>query len=163
MYLLFNMAKSTICNGFYTHSFTIILQKNYPTDKGVYFNYCVRCGKEEVLPSDMCVYDLTHKHDYSKYSWIRDGYYIFRCSYYGCDSLMRLWKNISAERDYHYPVKEPNTHNSSSYLTNEEIELTNMDGDFLDSDNDTNSDFVHTSITKKNRNPNNEMQQMEFV
>lgn len=158
------MASPTICNGFETHSFIIIFQKYHPKDKGVYFNYCVRCGKEEALPTDMCIYDLTHNHDYSKYCWTRDGYYIFRCSYYGCESIMRLWKNTSGERDYHYSVNDENTEQRNSHLTNEEIELGNIvDGGFLDSDTETVSTFVNTSLKKKLRFYKGEIQEMEIV
>lgn len=174
------MASSSVCDGNKSHSFTIVLQKNFPMHKGEYFNYCVRCGKEEALPIDMCVYDMTHNHDYTKYCWTRDGFYIFRCSYYGCESLMRLWKNYNSKNDYHYNTDTTvsttvdTTKDSSvrledmeSRLTNEDLELRNIldgdNGDNKDNEMEIETNFVISSVNKKSRIPYEESQQMELV
>jgi hypothetical protein len=82
------------------HRFILVDQRNDIRGASNYYNLCTKCGIEKVQ-RDSCVIDISHQHDYKNYSGCNNGFHILRCTYLGCDSMLRLFNLESRQLHNH--------------------------------------------------------------
>ena len=72
------------------HRYVIVEQRREYKVPGHHYLLCKSCGHEKPL-ENACVIDMDHRHDYSNYRGCINGFYIIRCTQYGCESFLRIF------------------------------------------------------------------------
>jgi hypothetical protein len=72
------------------HRYVIVEQRPKYYDPGCHYYLCKSCGHEKSL-ENACVIEMDHQHDYRNYRGCINGFYIIRCTHYGCDSFLRIF------------------------------------------------------------------------
>jgi hypothetical protein len=63
-------------------------------DAKTHYYMCKGCGDEKPL-EHACVVQVDHDHDYRNYCGCIGGFYVLRCTYFGCDSILRIFNKDS--------------------------------------------------------------------
>ena len=88
------MSNMTSCTNSYPpkfeHNYVIVEHRDKYYDYGVHYYLCKRCGHEKPI-EDACVIEMEHQHDYRNYRGCINGFYIIRCTHFGCDSFLRIF------------------------------------------------------------------------
>jgi len=76
----------------FEHRYIIVEQRDKYNDNesGVHYYLCKSCGNEKPM-EDACIIEMEHQHDYRNYSGCINGFYIIRCTHFGCDSFLRIF------------------------------------------------------------------------
>ncbi len=74
----------------FEHHYIMIEQRNTCSALGDHYYICKCCGHEKPL-MNACVIDIEHQHDYSNYCGCLKGFHILKCTYFGCDSVLRIF------------------------------------------------------------------------
>jgi len=74
----------------FKHHYIIVEQKKDSKALASHYYICKGCGHEKPL-EDACVIEMDHQHDYRNYRGCTNGFYIFRCTHFGCDSFLRIF------------------------------------------------------------------------
>ena len=72
------------------HNYVIVEQREKYYASGVHYYLCKSCGHEKPI-EDACVIEMEHQHDYRNYRGCIHGFYIIRCTHFGCDSFLRIF------------------------------------------------------------------------
>lgn len=96
----FNCSKMSACCNKYTHEcnhhYVIVEQRKAYKLPGVHYYLCKTCGHEKPL-NDACVIEIEHQHDYRNYRGCTNGFYILRCTHFGCESFLRIFNPESQD------------------------------------------------------------------
>ena len=98
--LRFDCCQMSVCtNSFlpkYQHRYVIVEQRAKYNEIGCLYYLCKSCGHEKPI-KDACVIEMDHQHDYCNYRGCNNGFYIIRCTHYGCESFLRILKSDNQE------------------------------------------------------------------
>ena len=81
------------CSG-QAHRFILVQQRLHSKAPPSHYYICKSCGREKPL-ENACVIDMDHQHDYRTYRGCTNGFYILRCTHYGCESFLRIFNSAS--------------------------------------------------------------------
>lgn len=96
----FDSAKISSCKYSYLpnfeHRYIIVEQRQKYNASGFHFYLCKCCGLEKPL-EDSFVMEKEHQHNYMNYCGCMNGFYILRCTQYGCNSFLKIFNTNSQE------------------------------------------------------------------
>jgi hypothetical protein len=74
----------------FEHRYVMVEQRQKHNEPGRHYYLCKQCGNEKAL-DDVCVIEMDHQHDYRNYRGCVNGFYILRCTHFGCESFLRIF------------------------------------------------------------------------
>lgn len=96
----FDCCEMSVCPNAYApktdHRYVVVEQRRAYNSHGFHYYHCKACGHEKPL-NDACVIDMEHQHDYRNYRGCPNGFYILRCTHFGCESFLRVFNPESQD------------------------------------------------------------------
>jgi hypothetical protein len=78
------------CAPKFEHHYIVVEQRRVYQSPGTYYYLCRGCGHEKPI-ENACVIDMEHQHEYCNYRGCINGFYIIRCTHFGCESFLRIF------------------------------------------------------------------------
>jgi hypothetical protein len=78
----------------HNHRYILVEERMHSKAPASHYYICKSCGHEKPL-EHACVVEIDHQHDYRTYRGCTNGFYILRCTHYGCESFLRIFNSDS--------------------------------------------------------------------